>query len=469
MNNLSRIVCIKNSALSGMVINHELNTRNSRAGEQLAGLGEFKETILKRIMGKVNVQKPVVGATVRCTSAIKGETVYILDDEGKVCISDLSILTKHNIMLSESFQYCQYCNDKKCPEDREIEGNEWKGYDDTNRVGIDKEELDKNQSYMICLTGYGVIYFTNSGQTIKDFAEDFAILNRYVNEDVFKSMGWDVDIFKKVYGEDVFEKLKECMYQYDITNPYSVCMFLATLGEESGNGGHLTEVPKPYEKLSYRENTRGAGLIQVTGLVQKEFLKYLENEMLKPNSTREDKELLEEIQTYIRGYYTFTTIVDGKEKTVCDNPKNATVFIAENYPIESAVWYWAAYEMCPYWEDISQICSDDDGEYDTISLNQYVCNVTEKLDIGSMVEKDDTPLENVFLVTQYHVNGRRWFPYRLQRIAEGMYEEYSMENGELILKLSQEDPVPGQHNAELPSNWSTRAEDWKQMTYELFG
>lgn len=198
------------------------------------------------------------------------------------------------------------------------------------------------------LKGWSIKDFTRKSisRDEDDCAEDLEVLSRYVSEEIFEAMGWNVETFKATYGRDVIEKLKECMYQYGMTNRYSICMFLATIGTESADGGALVERKNPSDNATYTKETKGAGLMQVTGFDQKEFLEYLKAEMLKPESKREDKYLLTKVQECLDGYTDPCpkVIIAGKEVNRCDNSEDVAGFIAENYPIESAVWYWNTYK-----------------------------------------------------------------------------------------------------------------------------
>lgn len=307
-----------------------------------------------------------------------------------------------------------------------------------NKEGQDEEELDKEKSYMVCLTGCGIIYFVDSGQIIKDFAEDFATLNRYVNEEIFEKMGWNVENFKATYGVDVIEKLKECMYQYGITNRYSICMFLATLGTESGDGTKLLEDRTDFSAVTYEPHTRGAGLMQLTGLVQKAFFEYL----LAENPNRKDKDDLNDMKN---GFST--------SQNNCDNSEDSADYIAKNYAIESAVWYWASYNKCTY---------DTGNGNQEMPLNEYISTITKK------EEQQEVDYKNVFLVSQYYVNGSPWKPERLQKIAECADGTYNIGNN-LTFTLPQGDPDAGFHFGDLPNGWNERAQDWQEMEYELFG
>lgn len=305
-------------------------------------------------------------------------------------------------------------------------------------------------------------------------AVDPSVLDRYVNERVFEAMGWNVEKFKNTYEDDAIEKLKEYLFQYGITDPYSVCMFLATIGVESDDGGAKLEKKNPPDTATYREHTKGAGLIQVTGFDQKAFLEYIKAEMEKKESTREDKYLLTRIDDILIKYPNPwpTVEIDGKDEPYCDNPEDVANFIATYFPIESAAWYWGVYGKCKYWKDVSTIHEDKDGKFEIMSLNQYICTITENADpydVNSMILKEDPPWENLFLATQYYVNGSRWKCCRLQKIAECMDDTYKQTNGKLTFTLPQGDPNQGPPSVKLPNGWTRRLEDWKQMTYELFG
>lgn len=298
-------------------------------------------------------------------------------------------------------------------------------------------------------------------ETVNGYAE----LDRYVNERILKIMGWNVEKFKETYEEDALEQLKEYMYQYGITDRYSICMFLATIGEESGDGTKLTEAKdenSDYSQCTYEFHTRGAGLMQVTGWDQKEFLEYIKGE-IEADPGRADSGLKEEIQDLIDGYDNppAIKIINGEEKENCGNSKDVTAFIAKNYPIESAVWYWATYKKCTYYEDVSK----EDGE--SISLNEYVCVITENLDISVCIQHENA-LENVFLATQYYVNGSPWSHKRLQKVAECTDDTYHI-GGKLTFTLPPGDPHEGEHEAALPKGWKDRAEDMHMLDLELFG
>lgn len=398
---------------------------------------------------------PVNGAAVFCTSNLdRKDKVYILDDSGNmVMLNNLSKLSKKNIKMSREFNYCQYSDHNKCIVNREIEGNEWQDYDELNSMGTGKEGLNKNSSYMVCLTGCGVIYFADSGQKVKTFAGKYAMLNRYVNEEIFIGLGWNLNNFYSEYGNDAIETLKDMMYKYNITNEISICMFLATLGAESGNGSLLTEDDNIAADASYSKNVRGAGLIQVTGNDQEEFLRYLLNTLPEGHA---EKILIEEMI----GKFSSP---NGKTK----NTKNVTDYIANNYPIESATWYWGEYKKAVYYND-----PKNDNIGSRMPLNDYITKIgAEQLNYTYLTPdiRDDN-LGNLFITTQYYVNGSPWHTQRLQQMAECTDDsQYVIHNNQMTFTIPAGEPKAGTHTGRLPNGWTERKADWDYLHKEIFG
>lgn len=85
-----------------------------------------------------------------------------------------------------------------------------------------------------------------------------------------------------------------------------------------------------------------------------------------------------------------------------------------------------------------------------------------------MIAREGEPWENLFLATQYYVNGSPWKRSRLQKIAVCMDDTYEITNNKLTFTLPQGDPKQGTYTERLPNGWAERAEAWKQLTYELF-
>lgn len=396
-------------------------------------------------------------AFVMCTNARgESEPLHIKKEEALTHICGEGTLNKLDIELDGHFARCMGVGE--CCVDRDsIEDGMWKDTNEMDDEGEGKNTLNAEDAYMICQIGNGIIYFSNATQKTKDVVEDWETLCRYVNEETFEKMGWDVEKFKSVYREDAIEQLREYMYQYGITNRYSVCMFLATLGEESGEGSELKEgkgVKEEGEESEeknkeifkndiYGYHTRGAGLIQLTGETQKHFLEYL-------YSVNGDIGIKEKIDTF----KITDIVINGKPKEKYDHPENITDYIAKYYPIESAVWYWAEYKKCEYFTNYAN------EKKIAMPLNEYVNKIEKK-------QGGDTFI-NLFLTTQYYVNGGAWSTERLQKIAECTNDTYKI-GDTLTFILPESDPDKGPHDDKLPNGWNDRKEDWDALLPELFG
>lgn len=217
---------------------------------------------------------------------------------------------------------------------------------------------------------------------------DRAILEKYVNEETLGKINpeWtkNMKTFKELYGEDVFEQMREGMYNYGITDKVSILMFLSTIGVETGHGevikehfdGETTGDIKTYFKaMTYEYETRGAGVMQITGATQKVFLEYIkENKSL-------NKEQIEELDRYIASFSTVTHYNNGEdiEATACS--LNVADYIVENYSVESAAWYWAVYRERGETINNFAVEHKNDNLYNTFIGTQYMVNGTEyKLD-----------------------------------------------------------------------------------------
>ena len=256
-------------------------------------------------------------------------------------------------------------------------------------------------------------------------------LDTYITEDVLKTLGWDIDQARENLGEDFIQRLKINMMKAGITNEDSIKLFLVTISHESGNGAAMLENGDEdyFEQMSlYTINTRGAGLIQVTGSSQYDLLDYLINHA-------SDETEIENLEMLRDGY----TYLDGK----CDNlvtvdNMSAAEYIAANYSIESAVWYWSYYE--------GRITIQEEP----VSINQCI----EYYD----GEKDN--LKNFFIATQCTVNGSEFGP-------SGLGKLFNPENTVIIkedtvtLKYF-EDEEEKSADSPLPNGW-----DQRQSLYEI--
>jgi len=250
-------------------------------------------------------------------------------------------------------------------------------------------------------------------------------IDKYVNIETLKAINdrWDIDTLKATYGEDCLERLKECMYECEITDETSILMFLCTIGVESGYGAYILEDrdEDDFNDIKYYSfYTKGAGFIQVTGASQIDFLFY-EKELLIENG---DMDKLDELQKYLDGFY--------KNGNIVENKYNVAQYIADNYAIEASTWFWA--------ENTNNAAIIVDEKIIPVSINMYIN------DVGA-VNKD-----NLFLVTQLFVNGtQNWYFYSLKDMAT-LEEKIKVEDGKIFFK----------DGSKAPNNWEERSSDWSR-------
>ncbi len=351
-----------------------------------------KEEVVTEIMGHegMETEPPVISARVRCTCCIDPVSeVYVFPRQNNNVsqAKKQQLNHKDTTLMPPVFSGCTNTPGNVCTV--KILDDIWFAPDESIEVG-DGYALNEEMSYMVCLTGVGMIYLSDSGQVIESMEDRLVdeLLNRIINKEAFRKMGWS-DEFTNVYGEDVFEELKRCMKKYGIINSVSIAMFLATLNVESGRGEYRLEYGGADESryfkvvVNYSGDVRGAGLIQLTGGDQKAFLKDISKGL------SDDDPMKATVDAYINGYST-----DGRDNTYKDaNGRTAAEFIADEYSVESAAWYWGGQEKI------------NKGGGDTESLNDFA------------VEHADDNQHNTFAATQMAVNGTPYSGAALDRFS----------------------------------------------------
>jgi len=120
---------------------------------------------------------------------------------------------------------------------------------------------------------------------------------------------------------------------------------------------------------------------------------------------------------------------------------NVADFIAENFAMESAVWFWA---------ENTEKAIIYQGENETyVSINTYICTV------------EASNKNNLFLVTQLMVNGtQRWGYPSLQEMAT---QKNDIE--------TDSDNIYFKSGSQTPNGWLKRRNDWDnavKLTGEQF-
>ncbi len=258
------------------------------------------------------------------------------------------------------------------------------------------------------------------------------ILELYIRKDTLIALGWNLDMIDHRLGENYIEDMRALMIEYGLTDERSIILFLMTSTHECSWGRKMTELYNDnwFDDKSYTINTRGAGLIQVTGSNQKSFLQYVYDHSDDDN----EKNILYQ---YIQG---FENSDNPSKEDPCDNKviingQNVCEYIASNYAIEASLWYW-----CNYTEKIMI-----DGDW--ITINDCI----EKY--GS--EKE---LDIMFLATQCAVAGSDFHEEGTGRLFIPENPVW-IENNRINVIFCRNPEVNSQtedHDSRLPKNWDQR-------------
>lgn len=116
----------------------------------------------------------VEGAKVMCTSCSGDTSNSCMKKTGDASITMQGApeLNNKDIEFEPLFTKCIYSDDEKCKP--EIENNEWQDYDEMRKCG-DGYALIREQSYMFCKCGFGMLYITEDGQRDLNVEKDLAI------------------------------------------------------------------------------------------------------------------------------------------------------------------------------------------------------------------------------------------------------------------------------------------------------
>lgn len=243
----------------------------------------------------------------------------------------------------------------------------------------------------------------------------YELLQEYVSEEVLEQLGWtNMDAVKANYGENFVEELRIAMMKTGIVSEASIKMFLTTITHESGWGLYTTEDVNSDEITgNYTYDTRGAGLIQLTGSLQKSYFTYLQNNNIGDQ---------EAIAIYIDAF-------EAKEGEVLELPEELSPaeYIAKYYPIDSAVWFWAI-------------------RNDRIEVNGQFVTTNECIEQFSSIE----PQDKLFLVTQLATTGTDYATWALGNMClnpDGLEYNTCVEFNDVSLPL--------------PNGWESRKDIWE--------
>lgn len=258
---------------------------------------EIKETIYEE--EEVDDTLVVEGAIVACTSMLEDKsTSRMIKQGGGENNQGGKALNYKDIDFKPIFTGCKYSENQMCQ--KEIENDEWQDYDDETIDG--KGVVLKEQSFMFCLCGFGIIYATDDGQRIPDLELKLleGKIDIVVTLDMMNKFRW-----ASLTDKDILT-INMMLIRYNITDAQSIRLFLATCGHESGKGLSMLELLNSDGSTvgRYFPEQRGAGYIQITWRdTHLEFLK---------------------------------SVGDGF------NGEDTATYIAQNYPWEAAGWFWSS-------------------------------------------------------------------------------------------------------------------------------
>jgi len=318
------------------------------------------------------------------------------------------ILDHKNIKFAPLFEKCQFSDDELCKP--EIENGEWQDYDESNELP-GGYALIKEKSYMFCTNGCGVLYITDDGQKANDMEGLIAgiiIEKWWAGEEIGKeqvekalavlekngdltrfmpyismkqlmalaSLDANISLFMVVDLNRVLDK-------YDINTLERVRHFLAQCMHETGGFKYFFEQNSKdgsyYDSLYYYPYI-GAGGIHLTHEYEYQaFAIYLalqkypqlkgKVDALNPKYTGGGGEIGIEYEKLKSAALKlgldiskFTEFVDT------DNPYE---ILAENYPWETAGYYWDS-------NGINDIVDSLDGSTDSSNADAVSRVVNEK-------------------------------------------------------------------------------------------
>lgn len=409
---------------------------------------EIEEECLQRAMEMSEIT--VNGALAMWADAGEGaEAIPVIDETGQELIQGENNVNTEEARVEGIFSGICRARNAECILNQ-LSNAAWSSYG-SGISADDKDVLNTKTDYMICEFGPGLICFEDSGQVITDAWD---VLDKFISEEMFQKANnrWDIDEFKKVYGEDVFVRLKMAMMEAGIVEKESVCAFIATIGTESGYGQYKTEELTNNKPASdyYTTETRGTGLMQVTGPEQGLFVRWMCENGLETDA--EKKKILEMLLEQF-----------GVEGEVKEPTERAAEILGDLYGVETAVWNWAYFQKT--------------GKE---SLNDFINRNAHK----------NSNIDNVFLASQLFINNPEgWSFERREKIGmeedkdkyriipelpeeeakKSVYETYSEEDKdkyEIVFVEEGTDGEPESHRGKVCLGWSQRYHDWCNLKEE---
>lgn len=256
--------------------------------------------------------------------------------------------------------------------------------------------------------------------------DEMNILEKYVNEESLTALGWNVDNVEVMLGDNFIEEMRLLMLLYGLTDEESIGLFLVTISHESGDGENLIEQGDLlyYLQHGYNDTNCGTGFIQLTAEAQDTFLQYI----LNNTKNNIEKQIIEGL---LRGEEDITIQLNNGELVTVST--NKTLFIAGNYPMESAVWYWC--------KNNDRITVDGTRK----SINECIVNYCNNYE----------DMKQSLIASQMTVNGCKFYPWVLGRVYNPENKVY-IDDGKVYIEYREEGASDAGeiHFCAQPENWT---------------
>ncbi|MCM1233948.1 MAG: hypothetical protein NC489_27900 [Ruminococcus flavefaciens] len=202
-----------NGALNGVCAGIESIIESNSAGADI-GTFTLEENIAAVMAGRSLDEPCVCGARVMCNNATEESVpAHIVKDGERIELGGLAELNKKDIRLDIPFAGCRTSENNICRvKTTDIEDEEWKDVDTTKNQGEDKENLKFQSSYMVCTKEWGILYFIDAGQQVKDFVDELSVFLENLQEQFGfdrRTIGIIGEVYRKIQEKYADKPQKE--------------------------------------------------------------------------------------------------------------------------------------------------------------------------------------------------------------------------------------------------------------------
>lgn len=372
------------------------------------------DAVTETLDGELNSGEPVVrGAEVLCTNGKDDKDILLLlgEDDESVEMVDKRAMTKTDIRLSNDnkFQFCKYLQ-AECP-GAEVEFDSWQFCEPFNSYGEEKNALNKDESFMLCLKGLGIIYLLESGQSMGELEDiklarlmdifenwwngEFMLRERIepiANYLCQKSM---LDTYKtyiispKTYMDMGFHPsqtndfsmidMNRVLNKYDITTTERLRHFFAQCYAETGSvvglpveaGNLQNKKYYPYIGTGHIQLTNDYSYIAFATYIGLQKYPELCNDAEYLSPANNDLASIQKQYDKMKDAATARGIDLSEITKIVEPPTNAAKYVAENYEWESAGYFWKVGDINNI---VDTLTPDDSYGVDEVTkiINKYL-------------------------------------------------------------------------------------------------